>query len=715
VADQPVSGRYLGTADGPAGGDRLELRIDVDRRFETSPSLNRVSGDLFSGHALAAGEKPWSLYRLSWLMESPTTRRQPSGAVTIEGDIAVHAPAVGAGRARIEIPRPGGQATVTLTIDAATRTFRCDPAGAGFRNLRLEVDFCTRVGSLRPVEYDTGLFTPLPGGVTARPLDIKRALADAGIDVNTIVGAASPIDDSAAELQSWSDRELHGALHERFSGRRVDWPNWLMWGLMAEEHERGDAGIMFDRETGGGVVGGNDGTGDPDGHERQGFAVFRKHVLGSPPPPGAPSSVDDKHALRFYFFTWIHEMGHAFNMRHSLVKGRPSGTLSWMNDEGAREARTGHFWSNFGFAFDELELHHLRHGSLPSIIMGAQGFGLGNHLGRAAIGDLRHALPAAAPQASCEEPLTSFDAPVELLLRGRGYYDFMSPVRIEARLRNRDPQRDVQINARLQPEDGGLAIFIQRPTGETVEYRPSLYRFRDRPTETLRAAGVSDGSDRYSEELNLTYGCGQFYFDTPGSYVVHAVYRSAAGALIVSNACRLRIGHPLSRDMDVLAQDFFSRDVGEALYLRGSHARHLSKGFDVLRGMTERYRSDLLGADLSSWVVKGIGERFFRLQEGKMVRFKTASPAEALKATEEAIEVFARDDRKAFNLPHRRLAATRADYLARDGDFTGAGKEMDRLAGRLRARDANEIVVQEVQRERDDYLSGRCPPWDPRR
>jgi hypothetical protein len=74
----------------------------------------------------------------------------------------------------------------------------------------------------------------------------------------------------------------------------------------------------------------------------------------------------------------MHEMGHAFNLKHSRLKARPK-SLSWMN-EPLKFDGSPSFFRQFRFAFDPVELAHLRHGNRREVIMGGNPFMSGSHL-----------------------------------------------------------------------------------------------------------------------------------------------------------------------------------------------------------------------------------------------------------------------------------------------------------------------------------------------
>ncbi|HET9385854.1 MAG TPA: hypothetical protein VFO67_11955, partial [Gemmatimonadales bacterium] len=342
----PISGRYTGLMTAPlAGSQRLELRVDVDRLGPHAAVMNRVSGDVYD---VGNGEET---YRESWIVEQPKVV-PGSDKTRIDGPVKFWKRPDAPATIRLGIS-PSGKAEVILTLaDGTDEIYECDRSGSEFREVTLEVDVCESVAPLRLPEYDVTSHPDHPGGLVRRTMKLSSAFREAGVAVTILTGPPE-VKDGKPEFATWSDAELHHALTSHFKGQRSLWPQWSLWGLLAGSNERGDAGVMFDQV-------------DPD---RQGFAVFKSPVFAGL-PSGHTSAVEQEvAALRMYLFTWVHEMGHAFNMVHSADKLR-SRALSWMNnpinfDGGPRE-----FWGKFPFQFDDKELEHIRHGDMAAVIMG---------------------------------------------------------------------------------------------------------------------------------------------------------------------------------------------------------------------------------------------------------------------------------------------------------------------------------------------------------
>jgi hypothetical protein len=342
------------------------------------------------------------------------------------------------------------------------------------------------------------------------------------------------------------------------------------------------------------------------------------------------------------------------------------------------------FWNNFHFRFDDEELLHMRHGDRVSVIMGGDPWSSGGHL-------------ESPPEAFTR---SEAGAPVELMLRSNGYFDFMEPVSIELRLRNA-AAAPVEIDARLATEFGNVAVFIRRPDGRIVMHGPIMCQLGDpirRTLEPLRADGKNEGKDRYSELVPLAYGGAGFSFDEPGDYQIRAVY-DALGITVSSNTLKLRVGRPATREEDRFAADYFSHQVGMSLYLGGSQSPFLGKGMDVLRETVAQFKDSPAALKAARILAKSAGRRFHRRADDrrKLVCTHEADPAEALRLTASALDFYERTPRKQLNLAYHQLVRERSDYLIQQGDIDVAHNELDALCRNLEGRDVHPPVLAAIK------------------
>lgn len=686
-APQTVSGLYQGDMMLPQPGRfTLELRVDIDPRNMVSPVTNRISGDLYQISNTTLPGQPAQVARTyieSWIVDHPE--------VTISED---HVDVGGAVRFWIgnhpattmamRITWPGSppavaaEATFTET-GGLTRKFNCRRGADHFREVQMEIDVCASVNRtpLLP-SYDTSWHDVRPAGLPSRVLTLESAYEEAGVRVS-IEPDHSVIDDAAPEFKSWTPAELHDAMETHFSHFSRTGPQWRMWGLMAGQFENAlVGGIMFDAASVSGAA---------NLPERQGFAVFRKHQWFDDLVPDTPQNQDQAHAMRQFLYTWVHEAGHAYNFLHAWDKGRPD-ALSWMNYDWRYEQRNGDgtFWKRFAFRFDDDELIHLRHGNRAAVIMGGDPWSSGSHL--------------EAPNLAMTQ--IEGHAPLEFVVRSKQYFDFMEPVIVELRLRNLLDIVPVTIDKRLAPEYGGVAIYIQKPDGRIIQYDPIICAVGTPDPQVLAGAKqAKPGEDRYSREVFLSYGSSNFYFDHPGEYRIRAVYQGPGDVLIPSEAHRVRIGVPASKELDRAAQDYFTDEAGLALYFQGSRSPYLEKGTTVLRDLADRHPDTELGAKISVALANGVSRPFFRMQYDQqdpqkgatITKSAEADPKQALALTKPALALYRNTNDKSANLAYSRVVRRRAEYHAQAGSAGQAKRELLKLASDLKARDANEPVV----------------------
>jgi hypothetical protein len=680
----PLSGRYYGA--GPANGE-LDLRVDIDPRHANSPVMNRVSGDLYRVFRISLPGRPvltWRNYLESWIVDAPVVTRFRN-RVEVTGTVRFWRGSHPTTQLRLVISwaafSPAGPAEVTFTSATSLPiTYHCARRSSAFRELELEVDVCRSVDRepLLP-SCDTHAHTNHPDGIPRRTLTFEEAYREAGVEVK-VVREGSALDDSTAGFTRWSPAELHDAMETHYAKYGSGWPSWRMWGLMAGTFdEPAVGGIMFDAAAAYGGAG--------EAPERQGFAMFRNHSWFQDLVPGTPANPAQAAAMRHFLYTYIHEAGHAFNFLHSWNKSRPD-SLSWMNYDWRYDQRNGPdaFWGNFLFRFDDEELLHLRHGDRAAVIMGGDPWASGGHL--------------EAPA----EAMTQLegDAPVELLIRSREVFDFMEPVTVELRLRNRLKDLPLTMDTLLQPEQGGVVIFIRGPDGQLRTYSPVLCKLATPRMRTLAPAGQgAPGDDRYSEEVFLHYGSEGFYFDQPGEYLVRAVYQGTGDLLIPSNVHRLRVAIPRSRDEDRRAQGFFSHAVGLSLYLNGSRSEYLRKGMDVLEDMADRYQGSPLAARAALALANSRARPFHHREDSRMVRTHEAEPEQALAYSAQALRVYRQQPSRAFNLTQHRIADQRAALLSAIDRTDEAKQELATLEESLQAQGVNDVVLRSIREKRD--------------
>jgi len=292
------------------------------------------------------------------------------------------------------------------------------------------------------------------------------------------------------------------------------------------------------------------------------------------------------------------------------------------------------------------------------------------------------------------------EAPVELLLRSKGYYQFMEPVNVELRIKNASDV-PLELDTQLDPEYGGVIVYIRRPDGRTLEYAPVLCKLANPQLATLKplteGAQAVKGEDRYSQNIFLSYGAYGHYFSEPGEYLVRAFYQGPGNVLVPSNVERLYIGRPFSREEESSAQEFFTYEAGMALYLNGSSSTFLQEGMSTLQDMADRYAASPVGAHLSVVLARNLARPFFKLEDQQLVQARTADPEEALALTERALKQQRKEETTFTNIGHHELYRTRAGLLVAMDQKAEAKKELRSLMRHLKDRGVNQPVLDEIK------------------
>ena len=562
-----LSGRYRS-----AGDTELELRIDLDGERPT----RRVSGDFYrrTGGTVNHGG--------SFLVNTPTIMVAATEAI-IEGE-GVFSFQSASPKLRLTIPRvsptaprPSVSAQFMTSSGVPCATLTCHYESPFFRTVEFERD---QVTDITPFDsYDTSRL-PAPG--RARVLTVAAAYAEAGIEFADSGGTNNVPIDLAGSDRIFSNSELHDAMTTHFS-RWTNDPAWRVYILAATKHELGDnlRGIMFDSD------------------KRQGCAVFHDVV-------GSGSGANDT-TLRAMLRTYIHELGHCFNLYHSHQKElmsppRPNrlDALSWMHYpdyyRGTGGSGAGAYWRAFPFQFDDEELIHLRHGFRNAVIPGGQPFGIG---------------AADIDPDAFAEPIKD-ESGLALELRAPAQFLVGTPVVVEIKLSLTD-LRGRTVNKQLHPNLGYVQIGIARVGGKTLVYRPMI-------THCSEPALVNLDRDHPSiyDSAYIGYGKDGFYFGAPGQYELRALYNAPDGSKVMSNILRIRIKPPLDRTEGDLADLFMGDEQGTLLYLLGSDSNHLKKGRDAFALAMDKYPDHTMTAYAKLVEGMNASKPFKSLQDGKI-------------------------------------------------------------------------------------------------
>lgn len=579
----PIKKAVSGCYAGALGAFQVELRVDVDR----SRPMKRVSGDFY--HTVGKTTS----YFGSFVVDSPVVTVS-SSKVVVKGmgryTFAAGAPVVQVTIPRVNILQP--QAAATLQFFTVTNSpgasYHCPFSSLHFRTVRIETDSVSDLTTTPFASYNTG---SLPSGGSARNMSVVSAFGEAGIGMvptagNNVINIAE-----AQANATWSNAELHASMQTHFT-LWSDVQQWCVWQLVAQQHDYGTGlyGIMFDQQ----------------GKQRQGCAVFHAGIGGA-----------TAEQQRLQLYTYVHELGHCFNLLHSWQKSlasppkpdRPD-ALSWMNYPWYYpKGGPAGFWSSFDFRFDDEELIHLRHGFRNDVIMGGNNFIVGSSLGRDVLAD----------------PISDESGLVLGISTHQRSFALGEPVVLELKLKA-TTTRGRRAHTWLHPDFGMVRVVISKPSGQVVAYEPMIDHLVG---ERQKMLGVDD---EVRDSAYIGYGKGGFYFDQPGQYRVRAAYAALDGSQVLSDILTIRVRYPVTRDEDTLADLFMGDDQGVLLYLQGSDNVSLRSGNDAFDEVIDRFGAHPLAT--YARMVKGINAaRVFKTVNAGEGRPVTVRPAR----TEESI------------------------------------------------------------------------------
>jgi hypothetical protein len=659
----PNSGAYL-----------LDLRVDIDPCHSNAPVLNKVSGDIYQVYKW--GFFKWYNYLRSWIIDDPVINWSRC-SVGITGKVRfwdrVYLPMT----ASIEIPWLGykiGPAKVIFqTRPWFKNVYVCKKRSNYFRDVKLEVDVCMTQDTppIMP-SYNTHAHTNRPPDIPKRTLTVEEAYKETGIDM-TLNPVHGVVNDTANP--SWTDRELHDAMEDHFSRYSGAVTTWNYWTLLASSyHLSSVAGVMFDYSV--------------ELPDRQGSAVFKNHSWFNNLPAGAPANDAEAAALRDFLYCYVHEIGHGFNLLHSWQKSlatppQPDRPYSpaWMNYPWKYDMLPGNsagdFWADFYFRFDDEELTHIRHGNRHAVIFGGEPFGEG------------------AALSSFTE--TIGDVPLEVTLRSKGQFDYMEPVFLEIKVKNLT-DTSVNLVKEMSPEFGATKIFIEKPSGATVEYRPVMCKLAE--TETLK---VEPELSHY-ETIMSGFGKHGHYFREPGRYRVQAVYQGQGNVLLTSNIHEVIINPPLTSEEERAAAKYFTRGVGMALYLKGSDSPHLKDAMNTLNDVRQEFSETPVGAHLSVLLADNLSTPFHDVEDGKRTLLRDSKPDEAISLIDSALEQHEANQMETLhNITYHQAVRVKTDMLKEQKKKNEFNDEIDRLFDYLKNRGVKEHILARVEDYKKTY------------
>jgi hypothetical protein len=474
-------------------------------------------------------------------------------------------------------------------------------------------------------------------------------------------GGVNVVNTSAAGTDAkWSDSELHAAMVANFS-QFANTPQWKVYLLVATTHVDGYRGIMFDAS----------GT-----YQRQGCAVFYDAIRGT-----------DALSQRAQLRTYVHELGHAFNLLHSWQKNLASppaplgpnsgfGDLSWMNyDWRYQPGGAAGYWAAFPFQFTTNEVIHLRHGFYRNVVFGGEPFAVG----------------AADLDAEAFADRTEDNSGLMLELRAKPSFELGEPVVVELKLATTD-LRGKLVHRHLHPKDTLVSIAIRKPNGKTVLFRPLIDHCADGAASVLLTAE----NPAIYDSAYIGYGKDGFYFEQPGTYRLRALYAAPDGSRVVSQILALRVRYPHSAADEDVAELLLGPDQGQLFCLLGSDATALRGGNDAFDLVLDKYPKHPLA--LYANLVKGMNaERDFKsLGSDKSLAVRSAQTGESI-AKLTAVATASGGDKGIDNITLNAVMRTLAHAEKKAGDIDRAIATIDKMVGVFRKKGLNKRVLAGIE------------------
>lgn len=669
-----------GSVAGTESGDYIfpwreteELRLDIDGRYPQ----NTVSGTIRRG---IVGRVNWiaRLRRIGrnvwggniWYKDGMTTiLPQTNVIVKVRNGM---------------FPNQKRVTTVFSGGGHAKRIRRYSYVSPYFHKVEFEYD---RVEGIIPVtSINTDAHPNHPASLPTETLTISNVYRRAGFDVS--MGDESVVTAALADsngLSGWSDQEMHDAMQTYWS-RFTNAPMWAMWVFFADQHERGSSlgGIMFD---------------DIGPNHRQGTALFYDSFISNRPSSDpAPDAFVD----RMRFWTAIHEMGHAFNLAHSWQKNHPpSWGSSWIPLANDAEARSfmnypynvaggqNAFFSDFNYRFLDEEMLFLRHSPGRFVQMGRADW-FDNH---------------------GFQNIETTDVPLTLearVHRKTPVFEFMEPVYVELKLTNTSNRMQV-VNEDLV-ENANHMTIITRREGQTAKQVVPFVRHLHTDTQVSLAPGES----MYGSIL-VSVGTNGWNVDEPGRYLIQVAINQG-DMDIVSQPLNIIVGQTTDTQQLILAQDFFTEDVGRVVTLGGS--RVLTTANTTIHNIVEQLPHTAVSIHARQAMANVVARdyKLLNLKEDMLTQMRPASEIGGAINVQKAQIVEAeilmadildnKNDQAIDTLGHigfKTLMDRHCDDLVASNKTPAAAQVQDTLLTTLKNRGVIKTVLADVKNRRDGY------------
>jgi hypothetical protein len=159
-------------------------------------------------------------------------------------------------------------------------------------------------------------------------------------------------------------------------------------------------------------------------------------------------------------------------------------------------------------------------------------------------------------------------------------FEFLETVAVEFKLANVSADPMIVDSSLIKSLDQ-MVLIIKKEGKAARQFIPFM------AAEVPTKKKVLNPKEAIYEAHLISAGLNGWDLAEPGIYTIQAVLKLPSGEDIVSNALELRIVPPKAYDEELVAQDYFSSDVGRVLAFNGSTC--LDGANDVLRGLVDRF------------------------------------------------------------------------------------------------------------------------------
>ena len=652
------------------------LRIDLDGKYPQ----NTISGTIKIGLNL----------RLHWIA---SVKYQGSskwaGTIWYKSGHAALLPHTGIKMKVIRSLYPGQRLAIVKFGGggATSRTMIYRWKSKYFRNVQFEFDVASGTSAVTHIETDA--HPNRPASLPAEKLTIQKVFRRTGFKASTTKDSSIiPLSGSGPNAR-WSDMEMHDAMQTYWS-RFANRPQWSLWTFFAGLHEQGPSlgGIMFD---------------DIGPNHRQGTAVFNDSFIKNPPPS------DPKPAAwvnRMKFWTTCHEMGHAFNLAHSWQKSLVFGGKGpWIPLDNEPEARSfmnypfsvaggqSAFFKDFEYRFSDDELLFLRHAPEQFVQMGNADWFDDHGFNQANV-----------------YPEQSFKLEARLH-RDIDHFEFMEPVKIELKLVNMTGQPKLLGISTLSDSEH-LTVIIKGKGKPARQWHPYTQKCLENPLRQLVPEEAMYSS------LSIASGLNGWDLAEPGVYEVQVAI-NIEGEDIISNVLNVKIAPPKSYEEELVAQDFFSEDVGRILAFNGS--MFLEKGNDVLRQVVDQFGKNRVSCHASIALNMPLtkGYKYLNIPEGESLYASAQDANASIKVAEPKVDEARKELMKVLisnknnavdtfgHIDYGDQVKMLSQFLYADGDARSAEECMKNAHEVLKSRNVLDSVLEEFQHEMRQYSENK--------